>query len=283
MRHFLILLAILVGFSTLMPSPLLAQTRVEKLITLLESDPDHNVRERAAETIGEMKASAIEALPALVNAAQHDKWPDVQQAALTAIGEMREAARDAIPVLYAALEDGNGHTRVAARNALFRVDPENKAKTVEIADARAAAPPVGGASAHLFDDISGLPKVLTAELPVAVTLVIYEDFALITAEEPTSSTGWGGFTYRGGAISDLKEARPSCKKTLRFADVDLTLVPRLIKDSLQRAGGAAKVNHVSLSRGVFCKKVGWQIFMENGERASRIEYKLNGKLKKVWP
>ena len=94
---------------------------------------------------------------------------------------------------------------------------------------------------------------------------------------------WGKFTYRSGAISDLKEAHPNCKKSFRFADVDLTLVPRLIKDSLQRAGGDAKVIVVYLGRGVFCKKVGWIIRMENGARASRIEYKLDGKFKKIWP
>ena len=154
---------------------------------------------------------------------------------------------------------------------------------VEIAAQRAAAPPVNAASGKLFEDVSGLPKVLLEHHPEAVQLLIYTDFAIITAPEPTSSTAWGRFTYRGGAITGLTETTPQCKKTLRFADYDLTLVPKLVTESLKRAGGSAEVVVVNLSRGVFCKKVGWMVNLKNAAKASRIEFKPDGKLKKIWP
>lgn len=257
-------------------------TAVE-VAALMGSDPDPKVRERAAGALGDMGPAAAATVPQLVDAAQDERWPDVREAALRALGAMGEAAAAARPALYAALESGDGFVRIAARNALFRVDPENKDEVVRLADAAAAAPPPGGASDQLFEDTTGLPEALTQGMSDIVELNVYADFAIVVAPDASSPTGWGRFTYRAGVLGGPEEGTPGCDKTFAIADADLNALPALIADALKRSGGGATVIVATLSRGVFCRKPGWMIVLDGGTNASRVEYQLNGKLQKVWP
>jgi HEAT repeat protein len=251
------------------------------LVKVLGSDPDAGVREAAAKAIGAMGKSAREAVPALIQAAKDDRWPKVRQAAIQALGEMGEGASEAIPVLSAALNDPDPFIRTAARNALFRVDPKNKAmKNVSASPAKMVST-IG--SNNLFEDAAGLVKTLSARFPEAVQLTIYENFAIATAPEPSSSSGYGRFTYRNGSLTGPDNGTATCKDTFRFADVDFSVVPRLVKEApglAERPNG--KVSHVILSRGVFCKDVGWIVYVMDGSKSgSMVEFKPDGKLKQV--
>ena len=250
------------------------------LIKLLESDSDAEVREAAAKAIGDIGKKAKEAVPALIRAAKGDRWPKVRQAAIQALGEMREGAREAIPVLSEALKDPDIFIRTSARNALFRVDPKNTAaKTASTPPAQASSAAV---SSNLFEDVTGLAEALAGKIPETVELNIYENFAIATAPEPTSRRGYGRFTYRNGAVTGPDDGHATCKKTFRFADVDFSIMPRLVKEApglAEKPNGS--ISHVSLGRGVFCKKVGWRIYVKDGSKLSIVEFKLDGKLKGV--
>jgi HEAT repeat protein len=258
-----------------------AQQALSELQSALASDPEPDVRTRAADAIGDIGPDAVAAVPALIAAVENDEWPEVQQAAMGALGEMREHAKDAIPVLYRKLEDANSFTRIAARNALFRVDPENKEKVVAIEDARAATPPAGGASTRLFEDVRGLADALEARAPVIADLVLYEDFAMANA--PQSGGGWVNFTYRNGEVTGPADGNVSCNKTLKLADLDLDMGPKLVDQAMKQAGPGAEVSLVKLGPDVFCKKQLWTVYFKPGAAASRIEYDLKGKQVKVWP
>jgi hypothetical protein len=259
-----------------------ALVTLPELMRALAADGDAKVREAAAAAIGEMGEDAVPALDALATAAADDPWPDVREAAIRALGKLGPAAGAAAPVLYAALEESDGHVRVAARNALFRVDPGNKQRIVALENAAAAAPAAGGASTQLFEDVSGLPEALTKGPAELVEVHIYSDFAMVTGREPSSRSGWGRFTYRNGVLGGPEEGSVSCEKTFRVADADLSRIPSLVAMALSKAGGGS-VSLVSLSRGVFCKQLGWQVVVDGGTKASRIEFDVNGKVKKVWP
>jgi len=250
------------------------------LVNLLESDPDAGVREAAAKAIADIGNRAKEAVPALIRAAQNDKWPKVRQAAIQALGEMGEGAGEAIPVLRATLDDPDAFIRTAARNALFRVDPKNRA----MADDRATPAKIvsTAGSSNLFEDASGLARVLPGRFPEAVELIIYENFAIAIAPEPSSSSGYGRFTYRNGSLTGPDDGRATCEKTFRFAEIDFSVLPRLVKE----APGLAKtpngrISHVILNRGVFCKDVGWFVYVTDGSKSGIVEFKPDGKLNKV--
>ena len=252
---------------------------VPALVTLAESDPDAGVRETAAKAIGDMGEGAKEAVPALIRIAQSDRWPKVRAAAMEALGGIGEEAREAIPVLRKALNDADPHTRVRARNALFRVDPKNRAKVASTPPAK-ATPAVAGSS--LYEDASALAWALDNKLPQAVQLSIYGDYAIAVAPEASSASGYGSFTYRNGAITGPGNGNATCKKPFRFADADFSIIPKLVEAA---PGHAKKPNgsiiYVALDRGVFCKKVGWRVCVKDGPKAIIVQYSLNGKLERV--
>jgi len=252
------------------------------LIRLLEADPDADVRKAAATAIGEMGGKAKEAVPVLIRSVKDDKWPKVRQAAIQALGAMGEASRAAIPVLNEALKDSDNFIRNAARNALFRVDSENRAKTAD-----ASGPPPDGkaaakAGSSLFEDAGALRETLVARVPEAVELVIYEDFAIATAPEPTSRTGYGRFTYRSGTVTGPDDGQANCKETFRIGSADFSILPRLVKEAPDLAEMPdGTISHVILGRSVFCKEVGWHIYVREGSKYSFVEFNLAGKMQKV--
>lgn len=256
-----------------------SQNTLPTLIKLLESDSDAEVRESAAEAIGNIGENAKVSVPALIRAAKEDRWPKVRKATIHAIGEFRAEAHEAIPVLHEALKDPNIHIRNSARNALFRVDPENKAAIASVSTAKTSS---ATDSSNLFEDVTGLAEALAGKLPEVTELIIYESFAIATAPEPTSKNGYGSFTYRNGAITGPDDGRAHCKKTFRFADVDFSIMPRLVKEAPGLAEKPnASISHVSLGRGVFCKKVGWYVYVKDGSKFGIVQFKLDGKLKSV--
>jgi HEAT repeat protein len=254
------------------------------LVKVLESDTDKDVRAAAAEAIGGIGKKAKEAVPNLIHAAQGDKWPKVRKASIQALGSMGEEAREAIPVLAKALKDPDMHTRNSARNALNRVDPGNKAAKAAVSRKPPARRTPARTGVSLFADVNKLAETLRGKVPVVYELIIYENFAMATAPEPSSSNGYGTFTYRNGAVSGPDDGRSLCKEPFRISDADFSIIPRLVKE----APGLAEIpngsiTYVSLGRGVFCKKVGWRIYVKDGSKYSIIEFRLDGKLKGVTP
>lgn len=257
-----------------------ARDAVPTLISILGSDSDASVRAAAAKAMGDIGERAKEAVPALIRAANDDGWPKVRQASLQALGEMGQGASEAIPVLRAALNDPDAFIRTAARNALFRVDPQNKvAESVSASPVKMVSPP---GSSNLFEDVTGLAKALSERFSEAVELIIYENFAIATAPEPSSSSGYGRFTYRSGSITGPESGSATCKETFRLADVDFSVLPRLVKEApglAEKPNGS--ISHVILSRGVFCKDAGWFVYVTDEAKSSIVEFKLAGKLQRV--
>jgi HEAT repeat protein len=252
------------------------------LVKLLESDPDPDVRKAAGKAIGDIGERAKDAVPSLIRSAQDDRWPKVRKAAIDALGQMQGAAGAAVPVLQAALTDPDQFIRISARNALARVDPQNRA--VKDAGVPPAKPPAAAGSSNLFEDAAGVGQTLAARIPEVVELIIYEDFAIATAPEPSSKNGYGQFTYRNSAITGPEDGNATCQKTFRIADVDFSVMPKLVKEApglLKMPNGS--ISLVSLGRGVFCKKVGWYVHVKDGSQSGYVEFSLDGKMQKVTP
>ena len=136
------------------------------LMKCLESHPQNKTREDAAKAIGEIGPKASSAVPALIKAMQTDKWPAVRQAAASALGEMRTAAKEAIPMLREALKSPDDWMRLAARNALFRVDPEKSQEAADIADAHQVEE-----KGILCNDLAQLAATLPGRLPESLRLI----------------------------------------------------------------------------------------------------------------
>lgn len=249
------------------------------LMKCLASHPQNKTREDAAEAIGEIasetgpKASA--AVPALVKAAESDKWPSVRKAAVTALGEMRTAAKDAIPMLRKALESPDDWMRLAARNALFRVEPGKNQEVADIADQHQVEE-----KGILFDDLTQLSATLPGRLPEVFELIIYDKFAMATVPQSDSPTGRGKYTYKAGTVTGPEEASSGdCMKKIALSKVDFSVVPKLVKQAPGLLGSpSGKVSHVQLSGGVFCKAIGWLVYVPD---AGYVEFKLDGKVGKV--
>ena len=176
------------------------------------------------------------------------------------------------------------HIRNSARNALNHVDPGNKATVVAASSKQPTRRTPAKSGASLFADVKDLAKTLGAKVPVVYELIIYENFAMATAPESSSRNGYGTFTYRNGAVSGPDDGRSSCKETFRIKDADFSIMPRLVKE----APGHAKmpdgsISLVSLGRGVFCKKVGWYIYVKDGSKMSYVQFTLDGKMVRVTP
>jgi len=245
-----------------------------RLVECLQSKRDPEIRENAAESIGRIGPKAVSAVPVLIKAAQDDKWPKVRKASLTALGEMGPAAKEGVPVLRAALKDPDSWISLAARNALFRVEPTKREEVADISD---KSRPVQKGS--LYDDLSQLSATLPAKVPEAFELNIYTDFAMVTAPYADSKSGRGKFTYRAGTVTGPEEGSGDCKKKILLAKVDFSIVPKVVKQAPGLLGKpSGKVSHVGLSGGVFCKSFGWQVFVED---AGLVEFKIDGSVEKV--
>jgi len=229
----------------------------------------------AAKAIGEIGPKASAAVPALMKAAQNDKWPSVRKAAVTALGEMRSAAKEAIPMLRESLKSPDDWMRLAARNALFRVDPERSQEAADIADKNQFEE-----KGILWQDLSQLSATLPARLPEVYDLVIYDKYAMATVPQSDSPTGRGKYTYKAGTVTGPEEATgDDCKKKIALAKVDFSVVPKLVQQAPTLLGlPSGKVSLVQLTPGVFCRSHGWLVYVEN---AGFVEFRLDGKVGKV--
>jgi len=245
------------------------------LINALESHPQNKTRESAAEAIGEIGPKAIAALPALMKSGQSDKWPAVRKAAVSAIGEMGTAAKEAIPMLRESLKSPDDWMRLAARNALFRVEPDKSQEVADIADQHQVEE-----KGSLFDDTSQMASTLPARLPEVYELIIYDKFAMATVAQSDSPSGRGKYTYKAGTVTGPEEASDSdCNKKQLLSKVNFALVPGMVKQAPTLLGApAGKVSLVQLSGGVFCSAIHWTVFVDN---AGFVEFKLDGKSGKV--
>ena len=245
------------------------------LIQCLASHPQNDTRENAAEAIGEIGAPAIAAVPALMKSAQNDKWPAVRKAAVSAIGEMGPAAKEAIPLLRESLKSTDDWMRLAARNALFRVEPGKSQEVADIADQHQVEE-----KGSLFDDTSQLAATLPGRLPETYELIIYDKFAMAEVPQSDSPTGRGKYTYKAGTVTGPEEASDDdCKKKAVLSKIDLSIVPRLVKQAPGLLGApSGKVSLVELSGGVFCSAIHWTVHVEN---AGYVEFRTDGKPGKV--
>lgn len=245
------------------------------LIRCMETHPLNETRENAAEAIGEIGVAASAAVPALIKAGRDDKWPAVRKAAVSALGEMREAAREAIPMLREQLTSADDWMRVDARNALFRIDPENSQEAADIADAHAVEE-----KGILFEDLSQLAATLPGRLPEVYELMIYDKFALAEVPQADSPTGRGEYNYKAGTVTGPKEASDDdCKKKIALSKVDFSIVPKLVKQAPGLLGKpSGEVSYVALTGGMFCKAIGWLVYVKD---AGLVEFRLDGKVGKV--
>lgn len=245
------------------------------LIQALESHAQNKTREYAAQAIGEIGPKASSAVPALMKAGRGDKWPAVRKAAVSALGEMREAAREAIPMLREQLTSTDDWMRLAARNALFRVDPDNSQEAADLADKHQVEE-----KGILFEDLSQMAATLPGKLPEVYELTIYDKYALIEVPQSDSPTGRGRYNYKAGTVTGPEEeSDDDCKKKIALSKVDFSIVPKLVKQAPGLLGApSGQVSYVALSGGVFCKALGWNIYVKD---AGLVEFRLDGKVGKV--
>jgi len=249
---------------------------VPRLIEMLQTDRDNDVRWSAADALGNIGPKCAKtAVPVLMKAAKEDKWPKVRATSLTALGEMREAAKPAIPLLRESLKDPDGFIAQAARNALFRVEPNASQEVSDIEDAH--RPKQVGS---LFDDLSKMKEVLSARVPEVYELAISPGFAHATTACTDTPTGRCRFKYEGGAVTGPDEgSEDDCEKKIALAKVDFSVVPGLVKQTPGLLGSpSGVVDLVQLSPGVFCKSHGWIVSVKDG---GQVQFKLNGKVDKV--
>jgi HEAT repeat protein len=245
------------------------------LARCLETHPKNKTRENAAEAIGEIGPRASAAVPALMKAAQNDKWPSVRTAALTALGEMGPAADEAIPMLTEALKSPDGFVRIAARNSLFRIEPDKKQEVSDIEDQN-----VVEEKGSLFENLSQLSATLPGRFPEVYELSIYEKFAMARVAQADSPSGRGEYTYRAGTVTGPAEATgDDCGKKIALSKVDFSLVPKLAKQAPGLLGSpSGKVGAVLLTARVFCNAFGWQVMVND---AGLVVFGLDGKVGKV--
>jgi HEAT repeat protein len=249
---------------------------LQDLVSCLETHPRNKTRENAAEAIGEIGPKASAAVPALMKAAQSDKGLSVRTAALTALGEMGPAANEAIPMLREALKSPDGFVRVAARNTLFRVEPDKKQEVSDLEDQYEAEEEKGS----LFENLSQLAATLLGRIPEVYELSIYDKYATATAPQADSPSGRGEYTYRSGTVAGPTEATgDDCRKKIALSKVDFSLVPKLAQQALGLLGSpSGKVSAVVLTGGVLCKAIGWEVIVDD---AGFVEFRLDGKVGKV--
>jgi hypothetical protein len=120
----------------------------------------------------------------------------------------------------------------------------------------------------------------------AIELVLYPDLAVLQAQDSAQPKNFDEFTYRDGAVGGpepKQEWTVTCQKGFALETVDFSLLPKLMKDALQRIKGeGGHVTHVVLNRTVFCEDVSWSVYVESPRASGYVLYKLNGKMKSVF-
>lgn len=103
---------------------------VSSMMDALKSK-DHQVRSRAASTLGEIGPKAEKAIPALVQVAQ-DQSTNVRVHVLEALGTIGKADPGVVDALTRALEDKGTMVRVQATTALGQIAPNNNRITTAL-------------------------------------------------------------------------------------------------------------------------------------------------------
>lgn len=99
-----------------------ATASIPKVVVML-NDPDDQVREHAAEALGDMGPAASTTVPALMAALQ-DKYMKVRRDAARSLGQIGPAAQAALPALKAlAKDDPEEMVRQEAAGAIKRLEP----------------------------------------------------------------------------------------------------------------------------------------------------------------
>src|SRR5689334_8160583 len=99
---------------------------------------------------------------------------------------------------------------------------------------------------------------------------------MATVPQSDSPSGRGKYTYKAGTVTGPEEATSGdCTKKQALSKVDFSIVPKLVKQAPELLGAAAgKVTFVQLSGGVFCRAIGWWVYVDN---AGMVEFRLDGK------
>ncbi len=253
-----------------------AKGSIPGLIRLVQVDTDLDVREAAARSLGDLGSIAKAAVPALMEIAENDRWPRIRAAAMSALGEMRQAAKAAIPLLKKAYEDRNSRISIAARNALFRIDPGFKASLPKVG-ARSRSRSQGQTGAPLFSDASVLASISEKGQDIG-GITIYKDFAIITVKDSQSPVGWSKYTYRNGAITGPNTLGVSGGKSTPINLIDFSIVSKMTRIAPGLLGNpSAPISHVIFKgKG---KKGTWLVYVGEGmAMTGYVKFKLNGKV-----
>lgn len=121
----------------------------------------------------------------------------------------------------------------------------------------------------------------------AIELILYPEMAVLHTQDPARPENFDQYTYRGGAVGEPKpelEQAVTCQKGFDLEKADFSLVPKLVKDALQRIQREdAHVTYVVLNRTVFCSRdVYWSVYVQSPRTSGYVLYKLNGKMKDVY-
>lgn len=104
---------------------------VPHLIEMLKHD-DSAVRWQSARTLGKIGEPAVPAVPELMRLTRNDPQPQVREHAAEAMGDIGPAAAAGIPALVAALRDPNARVRRDAVRALGDMGPAAKSVLTDV-------------------------------------------------------------------------------------------------------------------------------------------------------
>ena len=95
-----------------------ASGAVPRLVSMLSTERDADVRRYVADAIGAAGGQSPEAVPALIHVLRHEREHEVRGAAAKALGRMGLSLELTVPALIAALKDDAEDVRAAAAEAL---------------------------------------------------------------------------------------------------------------------------------------------------------------------
>ncbi len=180
-------------------------------------------------------------------------------------------AKEAIPALRQALTSPDDWMRLEARNALFRVEPDKRQEVSDIADKHQLVE-----KGSLFEDLTQLSATLPGRVPEVYEMIIYDKFAYAEVPQADSPSGRGKYKYEAGAVTGPEQASSDdCTKKIALSKVNFSLVPKLVQQARTMLGApAGKVSHVELGPGIFCRAIGWQVYVND---VGLVEFRLDGK------
>jgi hypothetical protein len=154
------------------------------------------------------------------------------------------------------------------------------------------APPSKPAAAEYpspLDDPASIVKMFKDKIGKpfkTIQLVLYPELAVLQTQDPARPKNFDELTYRDGAVGEpepKQEWTVTCQKGFALETADFSLLPKLMKDALQRIKSeGGHVTHVVLNRTVFCEDVSWSVYVESPRTSGYALYKLNGKMKDVY-